>query len=48
MSKKIEWYHDFINLKYKPKANDLKVLFFFEPARGITKGDAIGRIASES
>ncbi|MEX2017283.1 MAG: type III ribulose-bisphosphate carboxylase, partial [Candidatus Pacearchaeota archaeon] len=48
MSKKIEWYHDFINLKYKPKANDLKVLFYFEPDKGITKDDAIGRIASES
>ena len=48
MSKKIEWYHDFIDLKYKPKKNDLRVLFYFEPARGITKEDAIGRIASES
>ena len=48
MSKKIEWYHDFINLKYKPKKTDLKTLFYFEPARGITKEDAIGRIASES
>nr|VDD88856.1 RuBisCO long chain, Form III-b [uncultured archaeon] len=46
--KKIEWYHDFINLKYKPKKTDLKTLFYFEPARGITKEDAIGRIASES
>lgn len=48
MSKKIEWYHDFIDLKYKPKKNDLKVLFYFEPAKGITWKDAIGRIASES
>jgi ribulose-bisphosphate carboxylase large chain len=48
MSKKIEWYHDFIDLKYKPKKTDLKVLFYFEPAKGITKDDAIGRIASES
>jgi ribulose-bisphosphate carboxylase large chain len=46
--KKIEWYHDFINLKYKPKKTDLKVLFYFEPARGISKEDAIGRVASES
>lgn len=45
---KIEWYHDFINLKYKPKSTDLKVLFYFEPDTGITKEDAIGRIASES
>ena len=48
MSKKVEWYHDFIDLKYKPKRNDLKVLFYFQPAKGITKEDAIGRIASES
>ncbi len=48
MIKKIEWYHDFINLKYKPKKTDLKVLYYFEPAKGITKEDAIGRIASES
>jgi len=46
--KKIEWYHDFINLKYKPRKTDLKVLYYFEPAKGITRDDAIGRIASES
>ncbi len=46
--KKVEWYHDFIDFKYKPKANDLKVLYYFEPDKGITKEDAIGRIASES
>ncbi|MBS3071193.1 type III ribulose-bisphosphate carboxylase [Candidatus Pacearchaeota archaeon] len=46
--KKVEWYHDFIDLKYKPKKTDLKVLFYFEPDRGITKQDAIGRVASES
>lgn len=48
MSKKIEWYHDFIDLKYRPKRADLKVLFYFEPAKGISRDDAIGRIASES
>ncbi len=48
MSKKIEWYHDFINNKYKPKADDLKVLYYFETDKGISKEDAIGRIASES
>ena len=48
MSKKIEWYHDFINKKYKPRKTDLKVLYYFEPSRGVTKEDAIGRIASES
>jgi ribulose-bisphosphate carboxylase large chain len=48
VEKKVEWYHDFINNKYKPKRTDLKVLFYFEPDKGITKADAIGRIASES
>jgi ribulose-bisphosphate carboxylase large chain len=48
MTKKVEWYHDFINKSYKPKKTDLKVLYYFEPAKGTTKDDAIGRIASES
>ena len=48
MTKKIEWYHDFINLKYKPRKTELKALYYFKPAKGITKEDAIGRIASES
>ena len=48
MSKKIEWYHEFIDKKYRPKKTDLKVLFYFEPATGVSKEDAIGRIASES
>ena len=46
--KRVEWYRDFVNLKYKPKNTDLKVLFYFEPARNITKEEAVGRIASES
>nr|VDD89001.1 RuBisCO long chain, Form III-b [uncultured archaeon] len=46
--KKVEWYHDFIDLKYKPSKTELEVLFYFEPATGITRDDAIGRIASES
>jgi ribulose-bisphosphate carboxylase large chain len=45
---KIEWYHDFVNKKYTPRKSDIKVLFYYEPAQGITKEDAIGRIASES
>jgi len=48
MAKKIEWYHEFINKNYSPKKNDIKVLFYYETAKGITKEDAIGRIASES
>jgi ribulose-bisphosphate carboxylase large chain len=46
--KKIEWYHEFINTNYKPKSNDIKVLFHYEPAKGISSEDAIGRVASES
>jgi len=46
--KKIEWYHDFVNTKYRPKRTDLRVLFYFEPAKGMSHEDAIGRIASES
>ena len=45
---KIEWYHDFIDRSYKPKSDDVKVLFYYEPAEGVTDEDAIGRIASES
>ncbi|MBM3300676.1 MAG: ribulose-bisphosphate carboxylase large subunit, partial [Deltaproteobacteria bacterium] len=45
---KTEWYHEFINTKYNPSKTDIKVLFYYEPAEGITKEDAIGRIASES
>jgi len=45
---KTEWYHEFINTKYKPSRTDVKVLFYYEPDDGITSEDAIGRIASES
>jgi len=45
---KIEWYHEFVNTHYKPKKDDVKVLFYYEKAKGITDEDAIGRIASES
>lgn len=44
----IEWYHEFINTKYRPSRTDIKVLFYYEPDKGITREDAIGRIASES
>jgi len=45
---KTKWYHEFINIEYKPSKTDIKVLFYYEPAPGITKEDAISRIASES
>ncbi len=45
---KLEWYTDFVNLKYKPSKEDINVLFYFEPAKGISIKEAAGRIASES
>ncbi len=48
MGKKIEWYHEFINKKHKHKKNDVRVLFYYEAAPGISQEDAIGRVASES
>lgn len=46
--KKIDWYDEFIDLHYKPYKDELIVLFYFEPAEGINRNEAIGRIASES
>ena len=46
--KKVEWYDEFVDLSYKPKKTDLKVLFYFEPEKGMSVKEAIGRIASES
>lgn len=46
--KKVEWYHDFVNKTHKPSKSDLVALFYFEPAEGISKEEACGRIASES
>lgn len=44
----IDWYMDFVDLTYRPEKDDLVALFSFEPAAGITKEEAAGRIASES
>src|SRR3989344_4725059 len=46
--KKIDWYDEFVDLSYKPKKTDLRVLFYFEPDKGISVKEAVGRIASES
>ncbi len=43
-----EWYRDFVDFNYKPKESDLIALYYFEPAKGVSEKDAIGRIASES
>ncbi|MFA5412829.1 MAG: type III ribulose-bisphosphate carboxylase [Candidatus Micrarchaeia archaeon] len=45
---KIDWYGKFVDLHYKPAKDDLVVLFYFEPEAGISKQEAVGRIASES
>lgn len=47
-TRKTEWYREFIDAGYRPKNTDVKVLFYYEPAEGVTDEDAIGRIASES
>jgi ribulose-bisphosphate carboxylase large chain len=41
-------YLDFVDLKYKPKKSDIVCLFRFEAAKGISKKEAIGRVAAES
>ncbi len=45
---KVEWYSEFVNEKHSPAKDDLIALFYFEPAEGISKKEAAGRIASES
>ncbi|MEM5814806.1 MAG: type III ribulose-bisphosphate carboxylase [Candidatus Aenigmatarchaeota archaeon] len=45
---KIDWYEEFVDLRYKPARNELVCLFYFEPEKGISVKEAIGRIASES
>ncbi|WP_321504339.1 type III ribulose-bisphosphate carboxylase [uncultured Methanoregula sp.] len=44
----IDWYNEFVDLNYTPARDDLVCLFYFEPAAGIGKEEAAGRIASES
>jgi len=46
--KKIDWYEEFVDLGYRPAKDDLVCLFYFEPDKGISVKEAIGRIASES
>jgi len=41
-------YLDFVDFSYEPSKDDLICLFRFEPAKGISTKEAIGRIASES
>ncbi len=46
--RKIEWYTDFVNTKYRKKPSDLDVLFRYTPTRGMSDREAVGRLASES
>ncbi len=48
MTEKIDWYDEFVDLNYTPAKDDLICLYYFEPAKGISAKEAIGRIASES
>lgn len=41
-------YLDFYDTNYKPKSSDVVCLFRVEPATGMSKREAIGRVASES
>lgn len=45
---KIDWYMEFVDLHYKPEKDDLVALFYYEPEAGISRQEAVGRIASES
>ncbi len=44
----IDWYMDFVDTGYEPARNELKALFYCEPAEGVSREEAAGRIASES
>ncbi len=44
----IDWYMDFVDCGAEPAPDELRALFYFEPAAGISKEEAAGRIASES
>lgn len=45
---KTEWYDEFVGTRARPGARDIHALFRFEPDRGISVREALGRIASES
>ena len=44
----IDWYMDFVEPGYTPAPDELICLYSFEPAAGISREEAAGRIASES
>ena len=43
-----EWYLDFVDLKHRPRADEILALFKVEPASGMSIREAAGRVASES
>jgi ribulose-bisphosphate carboxylase large chain len=43
-----DWYGEFVDYKYRPKKNDIVCLFYFEPEKGVSVREAVGRIGSES
>lgn len=45
---KIDWYNEFVDMNYEPARDELVVLFYFEPPRGMSQEESAGRIASES
>ena len=44
----IDWYNEFVDLDHTPGTDELVALYYFEPAEGVSKEEAVGRIASES
>ena len=40
---KVEWYADFVDEGHSPLKDDIVALFYFEPAAGISKKEAVGR-----
>ncbi len=45
MTEKIDGYDEFVDLNYTPEKDDLVCLYYFEPAKGISAKEAMGRIA---
>ena len=48
MAQKIDWYNEFVDFDYTPANDDIICLYYFEPTKGISAAEAVGRIASES
>lgn len=44
----IDWYNEFVDTTYTPDRDEIVCLFSFEPADGMSREEACGRIASES